>query len=152
MPDAKNDPRDDILELIKGQVSGIVTGANYYTTLETATREHKWYYEWEDGDLPAICILGGSERLSYPGGHREVGFFSVILRGTIEEEPPSTIQTRLEHLIEDCKAAVSLDSTLGGVCQDINIVRVDTDEGWAVPRAAFEMEAVVQYARTRSGR
>jgi hypothetical protein len=144
--------RENILEDIVTTLQGIDTRNDYYMDVRNSsvTRILKPYREVTESDLPMLIISDGSESFNYETmGKRVTNFFSVIIRGIVEDQQNPSQE--LNKLIADVKKALlvdlrrGIDSSSQPNASNTKLIRIDTDEGLAFPRAVFEMEILIEY-------
>jgi len=144
-------PREQILENIVTELQRIDTRNGYNLSLrkDSITRKLKPYDQVTTSDLPMLLVSDGNESYNYTDmGSRVTNFFSVIIRGIVEDEQNPSQQ--LNKLLADTKKAVLNDLRRGETGNSPNasntkLVRTDTDQGLASPRAVFEMEIMIEY-------
>jgi len=151
--------REDILENILSVLRGIDTRNDYYTNIRNSsvTRVLKPYGEVTSSDLPMLIISDGDESYNYEEmGKRVTNFFTVIIRGIIEDQQNPSQE--LNKLISDVKKALTISLIRGTDANgernasNTKLVRTDTDQGLASPRAVFEMEVMIEYHTLDSNR
>ena len=144
--------RENILENLKTSLQAIDTEDDYNFTLrnDAVSRNLKPYDQISSSNLPALFVSDGSEVMVYDNmGSRVPNHFNVIIRGMVEDR--SAPSTELNKLIADTKKAIltdlmrGVDSNSNPSAGNTKILRVDTDQGMASPRAIFEMEIEVVY-------
>jgi len=151
-------PRNNILDNIVETLQAIDSrdGYNFDIRNESVTRMLKPWSEITMSDLPYLIVSDGSESYNYTGmGKRVTNFFTVIIRGIVEDN--SNPSEELNKLIADVKKAILIDLTRGTTNGERNasntmLIRTDTDQGMASPRAVFEMEIQVTYHTLDSNR
>ncbi len=100
-------------------------------------------------EMPQLCIIDGEEIRNYQGKIINC-IFSVNLRIIDDKERLYKTKKELNYLIEHVVNKLEADPLLGGTCSlPLEIVRIDTDEGWLYPFTFANIVCNTNYRDTR---
>ena len=146
---ASQTERDAILDNIEDTLKDIKQGATYNYTPAKVTREA---LPFDTINLhPTYMIIEGPEIFEYYG-NRVVNWFTVLIRCVHRDERGLTRSEKINKMIKDIRHALVQDVECGGTSTNLEVVSVETDEGWLVPIISAEITLRIQYLTLESKR
>ncbi len=110
-------------------------------------------------DFPSVCVYLDGDEVILDGQANayecELPFKFVcsVVNDSVEGLPLFDINRKMNSVLSDVKALISLDNTIGGVCDMVTLTsskRVYSEDGHAIRAGDIEIYANVRYSQSRS--
>jgi hypothetical protein len=142
--------RTSILSNLSTTLASITTGNGYNTTVLTVENEAKTWGDVPESQKPWVGYVPVAEVLQFLPGDQVRVELPLDIICHVSGTTSSDRSTKLNNLLDDVIAALSVDTTRGSNAISTTVLSVDTDEGapGAYDQGSMVLRVEVAFMRT----